>query len=71
MEPTELDDILDLGAHIISAHQIYLRCAARAAQRHDARLRQQTKRRLVAPSRDDDQPETTRSRPAPTGRLAG
>jgi hypothetical protein len=69
MEPTELDDILDLGAHIISAHQIYLRCAARAAQRHDARLRQQHKRRLVAPGQLDAQSE--RPVEATTERVAG
>jgi hypothetical protein len=70
MEPTELDDILDLGAHIISAHQIYLRCAARAAQRHDARLRQQTKRRLVAPSQLDAQ-ESERPTVAAVEQVAG
>jgi hypothetical protein len=67
---TELDETLELGAHLVSAHMLYLRIAARAAQRHDARLRQQHKRRLVAPSQLDAQ-EPERPTAATVERVAG
>lgn len=44
MEPTELDDVIELGAHIVSAHRLYLRIVDRAAKRHDSKLRMAAKR---------------------------